>query len=205
MTIRFVLATRNRGKIAEFNHLFAGVSEIEVLSLHDLGEVAEVIEDGATFEDNAKKKACQVARSCGLIALADDSGLEVDALNGEPGVYSARFAGDEADDAANNRKLLELLSDVPAERRKARFRCVLALAVPNGANTAEVHLERGVCEGQIGWAPRGRNGFGYDPLFIPQGQNLTMAELPAQEKNRISHRARATRQMREYIMGKYSR
>lgn len=205
MTARFVLATRNRGKIAEFERLFKGVSEIEVLSLNDLGEVAEVVEDGATFEDNAKKKACQVAQSSGLIALADDSGLEVDALEGAPGVYSARFAGDGADDAANNRKLLELLSDVPTERRKARFRCALALAAPNVADAADVHVEHGVCEGQIGWSPRGHNGFGYDPLFIPQGGTLTMAELPAEEKNSISHRARATRQMREYILGRYCR
>jgi XTP/dITP diphosphohydrolase len=200
MITRLVLATRNRGKVREFRGLFEGVSGLEVISLHDIDKIPDIVEDGATFEENARKKASHVTAATGLLTLADDSGLEVDALDGAPGVYSARFAGDGADDAANNRKLLERLSHVPDARRSARFRCVLALAIPRATDGGEIHIEYGVCEGQIGWSARGNNGFGYDPLFIPRGQTKTMAELSPEEKNRISHRAQALRQMRSYIV-----
>jgi XTP/dITP diphosphohydrolase len=153
-----------------------------------LGHEFEVIEDGETFADNAKLKAVALCEATKIVALADDSGLEVDALDGQPGVYSARFAGPKAEDADNNRLLLERLRGVPAELRTARFRCVLALAEPSG----RVRLTDGTCEGLIVEAPRGEHGFGYDPLFEPRMHpGRTMAEIGPEAKNQISHRAQA--------------
>lgn len=160
---------------------------MELLSLKDFPGVPEAVEDGATFAENAVKKAVLVAEYTGAIALADDSGLEVDALEGRPGVLSARFAGRHGDDAANNRLLLQLLLGLPDERRTARFRCAIALATPEG----EVLTADGSCEGVIAHEPRGSNGFGYDPLFFMPEYGKTMAELPSDVKNRVSHRARA--------------
>jgi XTP/dITP diphosphohydrolase len=197
VTERLLVATGNRGKLAEIRQLFAGL-ELEVLALGDVGGAPEVIEDGDTFEANATKKAREVAQATGLLTLADDSGLEVDALGGAPGVRSARFAGEGATDGANNRLLLERLAGVEGPARTARFRCVLALADP-GSEGRGVHLESGVCEGRIVEAPRGAGGFGYDPLFIPEGEERTMAELLPQAKNRLSHRGRAMDRMRQHI------
>lgn len=186
--MKLVLATHNRGKVRELRELLSGTG-MEVVSLAAYPGVQEVKEDGTTFEENAIKKAREVAQAVGEIALADDSGLEVDYLDGAPGVYSARFAGEQHDDAANNRKLLQLMSGVPPEKRTARFRCVVAIATPGGkTETAE-----GTCEGLITTEPRGSGGFGYDPLFLVPAYSKTFAELDAAEKNLISHRGRALR------------
>lgn len=186
--MRLVLATRNEGKVREIREVLSGL-DVELLTLSDLPEVHE---DGATFSENAKKKALKVAELTGLPALADDSGLEVDALGGSPGVRSARFAGD---DDANNRKLLELLKGVPPERRTARFRCVLALAFPDG----RAYTVEGTCEGRIAEEPAGEGGFGYDPIFLVPERGLTFAQMTREEKNSISHRGRALRKLREVL------
>ena len=199
MTIELVLATKNPGKIREFRALLWDLPRLRVRSLDELGKLPDVVEDGKTFEDNAIKKAREIALSTGLLVLADDSGLEVDALGGRPGVYSARFAGRQGDDEANNDKLLAELARVPDGERAARYRVVLALADPGGPLGSEVHLEHGVCEGSILRARRGGAGFGYDPLFCPEGEQRSMAELPPEEKNQISHRALAAAKMRAFL------
>ena len=187
-----LIATRNLGKVREFADLFAG---LRVRSLDDFPDTAEVDETGSTFLQNACLKASSYARQTGLHALADDSGLEVDALNGAPGVYSARFAAN-ADagegDSANNAHLLAQLQTVPDDQRTARFRCVLALADPDGRILL---MAAGRVEGEILRAPRGKNGFGYDPLFLIATLGKTTAELPPPEKHRVSHRGIASRQM----------
>jgi XTP/dITP diphosphohydrolase len=187
--VKVVLASRNRGKLREIVPLLAGL-DLELVTVDEIAPDCELREDAATFEDNALAKARQAAAATGLAAIADDSGLEVDALDGAPGVYSARYAGLPSDDARNNAKLLAALRDVPAARRSARFRCVAAFVDP----TAGVELTRsGACEGEILPAPRGELGFGYDPLFLVPALGRTMAELPLDEKNRLSHRAAAFR------------
>ncbi|MGI6492939.1 MAG: XTP/dITP diphosphatase [Peptococcaceae bacterium] len=184
--MQLVLATRNEGKLRELTDLLAPYG-FEVLSLSSFSELGEIIEDGATFKENAIIKAAAVAKHTGLLALADDSGLEVDALDGAPGVYSSRFAGEGKDDLANNRKLLELLAGLPPERRTARFQCVVAIAWPDGS----MRTSTGTCEGVIAESPRGEGGFGYDPLFYVPEYGKTFAELDAAVKNKISHRAKA--------------
>lgn len=184
--MKVVLATRNAGKVREIEDILAPYG-FEVISMREFPELGDIIEDGSTFKENAMIKATTVAGQTGLIALADDSGLEVDALDGAPGIHSSRFAGEEKDDQANNRKLLELLSDIPAEQRSARFKCVVAIAEPDGW----VHLAEGSCEGIIINEPRGEGGFGYDPLFYVPDYDKTFAELDPAIKNKISHRARA--------------
>jgi len=184
--LKLVLASRNKGKLKELQSLLAGKG-VEVLCLDDFQGIPEIRETGTSFRENAVIKAKEASRLTGNLCLADDSGLEVDFLDGAPGVYSSRFAGMEKDDAANNRKLLKLLEGIPAERRTARFRCVIAIASPEG----RVETVEGICEGIIGTQPKGTNGFGYDPLFIVAGQGYTMAELAPEVKNRISHRAKA--------------
>jgi non-canonical purine NTP pyrophosphatase (RdgB/HAM1 family) len=199
MTTTLVLATKNPGKVREFRALFWDVPRLRVRALDELGKMPDVIEDGKTFEENAIKKAREIALVTGTLVLADDSGLEVDALSGRPGVHSARFAGRHGDDAANNDKLLAEMSRVPDGERVARFRVVLALADPKGPLGDEVHTEFGVCEGVILRARRGSQGFGYDPLFCPDGYELSVAELAPDEKNRISHRAVAAAKMRAFL------
>jgi XTP/dITP diphosphohydrolase len=190
--MKLVMATGNRHKLAEVRALVDGLS-IEVVALADAGIRGEIVEDQPTFEGNARKKAEEASQLTGWPALGDDSGLEVEALGGAPGVRSARYAGEPCDDGRNNAKLLATLAEV-APPRRARFRCLLALARP-GAPTI---VEAGACEGEIAFAPRGAGGFGYDPLFLlPSGQ--TMAELAPDEKNRISHRARAMGAMRPHL------
>jgi XTP/dITP diphosphohydrolase len=185
-----VVATRNPGKLREISHLLAGAG-IAVLGLDGFPGLPEVVEDGATFAENAAKKAETIAALTGRACLADDSGLTVDALDGAPGVHSARYAGTQGDDAANNRRLLRELAGVPLDRRQAAFCCVMALCRP-GEPTA---LFTGRVTGRILAAPRGHGGFGYDPLFLVDGCARTMAELPLDEKNRISHRGQALRQV----------
>ena len=195
MSRPLVFATRNRGKLVELRQLLPGV---DVLAIDEaaarLGrDIPEVVEDGDTFEANAIKKAREVSAATGLPALADDSGLEVDALGGAPGVYSARYAGEAAGDAANNAKLLVALAGVPADRRAARFHAVLALADVAGPLGAQVLTAHGTCEGLILDAPRGTGGFGYDPLFWFPDLSATFAELGVGTKGEQSHRARAMR------------
>lgn len=184
--MRLVLATRNSGKVKELQELLAEAG-VEVVSLAEYPGLPEVVEDGDTFQANAVKKARVVAEAVGELTLSDDSGLEVDYLDGAPGVISARFAGPQHDDAANNSKLLDLMDGVPWEKRTGRFRCVVAIAVPGG-NTETVE---GICEGFIATEPRGTEGFGYDPLFFVPAYKKTFAELNAAEKNLISHRGKA--------------
>lgn len=184
MINEIVLATGNKGKIREFSGLLEGVFG-RIISLNDLESPPEVVEDGATFRENALKKARAISAYSGKPALADDSGLAVDALGGRPGVYSARYAGEEATDRDNVTKLLTELGS--NENRNARFVCVLALVTPDGKEmTAE-----GTCDGVILTEPRGEGGFGYDPVFYLPEYGKTMAEIPPELKNKISHRARA--------------
>jgi XTP/dITP diphosphohydrolase len=194
-----LFATRNQGKVREFRELFASLQSIEIRTLDEVPPVPEVVEDADTFTGNAIKKAVETARASGLMTLSDDSGLEVDSLDGGPGVHSARFAGVQGDDAANNEKLIRLLKDVPFQHRTARYRVVLAFADVTGDLAVRPHTEQGVCEGRIRLEPAGRGGFGYDPYFEPQGFSRTMAELGADEKNRISHRGFASRRMRDFL------
>ena len=192
MIDKIVLATGNKGKLREFRGLLVGVFG-KIVSLNDLESPPEVTEDGETFRENALKKARAVAAYSGLPALADDSGLEAEALGGRPGVYSARYAGEGAADSDNIAKLLSELQGVV--NRKASFVCVLALVTPDGKEiTAE-----GTCEGVILTGPRGEGGFGYDPVFLLPEYNRTMAEIPAELKNKISHRARACESLVKHL------
>jgi len=193
-----IIATHNAGKLREFRDLLAGLP-VELRSLADVRPDLQVVEDGATFEANALKKAREVAAATGQLVLSDDSGLEVDALGGRPGVHSARYAGEHATDAQNNRRLLDELQGVPLDRRTARYRVVLALLEPDGRLAREPHLEHGTCEGRIGFEPRGENGFGYDPYFIPAGHSLTLAELSPAAKHALSHRGQAARKLRTFL------
>jgi XTP/dITP diphosphohydrolase len=186
-----LIATTNQNKLREYAAIFSGLP-LELRSLADVGITDDVEETGATFAENARLKAEFYAARSGLPALADDSGLEVAALGGEPGVRSARFAGPGASDAERNALLLKRLRDVPFHARLARFVCAIVLARPGG----EIELVEGVLPGVIDMEPRGSNGFGYDPLFYVLDENKTLAELPVEHKNQISHRAIAARAAR---------
>lgn len=196
MTTRLVLATRNRKKLAELDRILraAGV-QAELLTLDD-AHVPEVAETGATFEENAVLKAVATARASGLPAVADDSGLEVEALNGMPGVLSARWSGAGADDASNLRLVLEQTADVPDERRGAAFVCVAALASPDGL----VGTVQGRVAGRLLREPRGGGGFGYDPIFVPTGSERTTAQMSPEEKDALSHRGQAFRQVATLLL-----
>lgn len=183
---RLLVATHNQGKKHEYEELLAD-AEVELVSLADVGIAQTIPEEGETYAENALLKARGYAALSGLLTLADDSGIEVDALGGAPGVRTARYAGEDASDAERNALLLRAIAGVPEAQRTARFRCVIALAWPDG-RTAVVE---GVVEGRIATEPRGEHGFGYDPIFYVPEYGRTMAELPEQVKNRISHRARA--------------
>jgi XTP/dITP diphosphohydrolase len=189
---RLVVASLNRAKAREISAILRDEElGFEVLSLADFPEVALPPETGDTFSANARDKAGAAARKTGLPAIADDSGLEVDALGGEPGIRSARFAGEGASDEDRYRKVLDLMRDVPDGSRGARFRCAAAFAAPDGKEV----LAEGVCEGHVARQPAGTGGFGYDPIFVPEGHTCTMAELAAEEKHAISHRGRALRRL----------
>lgn len=198
--MKIVLATRNKHKVEEIKeiikiHLDGELySKLEILSVSDFSGIPDVEEDGKTFEENALKKAREVYKFTGLPTIADDSGIEVDFLNGEPGIFSARYAGRGATDEQNNAKLLKSLENVPIEKRTARFRCVIAYVDGEVERTFE-----GVVEGKVIFQPRGSGGFGYDPLFVPDGFDLTYAEMPRELKNRISHRARAMQKFIEFL------
>jgi len=190
-----LIATTNPGKFREFSELLADLP-LRLQSLADFPSAPEVAEDDDTYAANARHKALTIARWSGRSALADDSGLEVDALGGAPGVHSARYAGENQDSVANVAKLLRALAGVPPAERAARFRCVVVVACPEGTTlTAE-----GGCDGRIIETPRGREGFGYDPVFLYPPAGLTFAEMPAAMKHRVSHRARACAQLRERLM-----
>jgi XTP/dITP diphosphohydrolase len=186
--MRILIATMNEGKLREYQRLLTQVPGLELETMASLSMAVEVDEDRDTFAGNARKKATEIAAVAGVACLADDSGLEVDALGGRPGVHSARYAGEGASDARNNEKLLAELREVPDAERTARFRCSIVVVEADGRELAAVD---GACEGHIGRELRGTHGFGYDPLFIPAGYAQTMAELGPETKNEISHRAKA--------------
>lgn len=193
---KIIFATRNPGKLAELSRILAASRvAVDAGDLEDYPDMPEVAETGATFADNALLKARAVAAHTGLPAVADDSGLCVDALNGMPGVLSARWAGRPGDDEANLQLVLAQLSDVPADRRGAHFRCTAALVLPTGAE----HIAEGTVHGWLTGSPRGTNGFGYDPIFVPTSSQRTTAEMSPGEKDAISHRARALRALAPVI------
>jgi XTP/dITP diphosphohydrolase len=192
---KVLLATRNAKKLAELRRILAGVVQVELLTLNDVPPYDEAPETGATFADNALLKAREAARHTGLVAIADDSGLAVDALNGMPGVLSARWAGPAKDDAANLWLVLNQIADVPALRRGAAFVCAAVLVTPEGAE----HVVEGRVDGTLLTEPRGTGGFGYDPIFVPIGENRTTAEMLPAEKDAISHRGRAFRALAPYL------
>ena len=196
---KVVLATKNKGKIKECTRMFSNW-DVRILTMEDELNFPDVVEDGDTFEANARKKAEEIMKATGLPALADDSGLEVDALAGKPGVYSARFAGEHASDADNNAKLVSLMEHVPEDGRQARFVSVLAFALPEG----ETMLVRGTCEGQIVLEAAGTNGFGYDPHFYMPEKQRTMAELSPDEKNAVSHRGAAVRKLEAELKERFA-
>jgi len=192
---RIIVATNNAGKVQEIRQIL-GDLPFELLSLRDAGIDIKVEEDQDSFEGNARKKALEIAQYTGYPALADDSGLEVMALRGQPGVYSARFAGENATDEQNNAKLLKMMEGIPYEKRQARFCCAVVLAYPDG----RILQATGECYGRIGFKPSGSGGFGYDPLFIVEDLGKTFAELTPEEKNGISHRGIALRKLRELMV-----
>ena len=196
--LTIVLATSNHGKLLELRALLADLPLQLRSAAEVLGELPLIVEDGATFEENALIKARAIARATRMLSLADDSGLEVDALGGRPGVRSARFAHERATDAENNAALLRELEHIEEDARSARFRCVLSLVNP--WQESDVHVAEGSCEGSIARTPRGSGGFGYDPLFLVSGQNgKAMAELSEAEKNELSHRGRAVQALRSIL------
>jgi len=184
--LKIVVATKNKGKINELEYILRDLN-VQIVSQRDMNIDVEVEEDGTTFEENALKKATEIMKLSGEVTLADDSGLEVDYLNGAPRIFSARYAGEGASDADRNNKLLAELKDVPFEKRTARFVCVIAAVWPDGRKI----VTRGECHGIIHFKPVGNNGFGYDPIFFIPEYNRTMAELNSELKNKISHRAKA--------------
>jgi XTP/dITP diphosphohydrolase len=194
-----LLATRNAKKLAELRRILAPIVTVELLGLDDVPAYEEVPETGATFAENALIKAREGARHSGLPTVADDSGLAVDALNGMPGVLSARWSGRSGDDAANLRLVLAQLADVPDERLGARFVCAAALVVPAGA---DVDVVEEMMPGRLVRSPRGANGFGYDPIFVAAGNERTNGELTAAEKDAISHRGKAFRALARLMAGR---
>ncbi len=193
--MKVVLATHNRHKVEEIRDILSGL-DIELLSLDSFPEIGEIIEDGETLEDNARKKARTVFEATGLLSLADDTGLEVDALSGRPGVYSARYSGEGATYERNNVKLLDELKGIPPEKRTAKFRCVISII---GDSIDEIAV--GEIPGRIIDEVRGTNGFGYDPLFVADGHDITYAEMDSDLKNSLSHRARALDGAKKILTG----
>ncbi|MBI4673520.1 MAG: XTP/dITP diphosphatase [Chloroflexi bacterium] len=192
--MKLLIATHNRGKLSEYAEILEGLP-FELVTLDDVGIADDVEETGATLLENARLKALTYARQSGLRALADDSGLEVDALGGEPGVYSKRYAGESKSDAERNAYVLEKMRGVPQAKRTARFRCAIVIADAQG----QTWTSEGTCDGEIAFEARGTNGFGYDPIFIVNEVGKHMAELPNEVKNRVSHRGRAAIGARENL------
>ena len=194
---KIVVATGNKGKLSEIREILTGLS-VEIVSMSDIFDpIPEIAETGNTFISNAIQKADWVYEHSGIWTIADDSGLEVDALGGRPGVYSARYAGENCDSEANNRKLLTALDGVPEGKRTARFKCAIVFET---AHEQYISAE-GVCEGKIGFEPEGNEGFGYDPLFIPEGFEQTFAQLDSKQKHKLSHRGNALRLLKDKMHG----
>lgn len=191
---KIIFATGNEGKMREIREILSDL-DVEVLSMKEAGIKADIVEDGTTFEENAVIKAKTICELCGEITLADDSGLEIDYLNKEPGVYSARYMGEDTSYRIKNTNLIERLEGVPDEKRTARFVCAVAAAFPDGS----VKTVRETMEGRIGYEERGANGFGYDPIFFLPEYGCTSAELSMEEKNKISHRGKALRAIKEEL------
>lgn len=197
---KIIFATGNQDKMKEIREILSD-SEMEILSMKEAGIQTEVVEDGKTFEENALIKASAIAKEVSgkdWVVLADDSGLEVDYLNKEPGIYSARYMGEDTSYDIKNQNILERLEGVPKEQRTARFVCAIAAACSNG----ETKVIRGTIEGYIGWEPAGENGFGYDPIFYVEEYNCSTAQLPREVKNSLSHRGKALRAMKEILLGR---
>jgi XTP/dITP diphosphohydrolase len=195
---KLLLATRNQGKIVEFRRILDAIApgQIELVGLDQFPHLHDVDETGKTFEENALLKARQMSEASGLPAIADDSGLCVDALNGDPGIYSARWAGEHGNDRANLEKVLTQIKDVPDQARGAYFICVAALYLPDG----RTHCEEGRFYGQLLHSPVGENGFGYDPIFQPEGLTISSAQMSAEEKDAMSHRGKALRAIAPHVM-----
>ena len=198
MSHQLLLATRNKGKIEEFRRILDAIApgEIDLVGLDQFPHLHDVVEDGATFQENALKKAREMSIATGIPAIADDSGLCIDALNGDPGIFSARWAGMHGDDAANTAKVLEQLKDVPDQERQAHFTCVAALYLPDGRS----HCEEARFDGWILHAPIGEFGFGYDPIFRPDGFELSSAQMSAEAKDAISHRGKSLRAIAPHVI-----
>ncbi len=198
MQQRLVLATRNKGKLVEFRRILDVLApgEINLVGVEEFPDLVDVEETGATFEENALLKARYTANATGLPSISDDSGLCVDFLNGDPGIYSARWAGTHGDDQANLEKLLSELKGVDDDKRTAHFTCVAALAMPDG----RTHVEEGLFHGQILHAPVGQEGFGYDPIFQPLGMSISSAQMSPQDKDAISHRGKALRLIAPHVI-----
>jgi XTP/dITP diphosphohydrolase len=192
--LEIIVATKNEGKLREIRSILKDLS-FKLFGLNHFEDVPDVEEDGKSFSENGLKKARFYSKLFGRIAIADDSGLEVDALGGRPGIYSARYAGIGASDQENRKKLLTELEGVPISKRGARFKCAIAMVWPDGREV----ITEGSCRGKIGFKEVGKNGFGYDPLFIIPQYGKTMAQLSLQEKNRISHRGKALRKLRKVL------
>ncbi|MBI5327428.1 MAG: XTP/dITP diphosphatase [Deltaproteobacteria bacterium] len=193
--MKIVLATRNKGKTREIKEILKDL-KLEILTLNDFPDIPTPIEDGKSFKENALKKARFIAQKLNMPALADDSGIEVEALGKRPGIFSALYAGENATDEENNRKLLRELNDLPLEKRHASYMCVIALVSPAGKE----EIFDGNCDGLIALEPKGAGGFGYDPLFFVPEYGKTMAEFPPDIKNRISHRGRALAKLKNKLM-----
>ena len=198
MKRKVIFATSNEGKMKEVRSILEGL-DVEVLSMKEAGIWVEVVEDGTTLEENAAIKATAIQKECGEIVLADDSGLEVDYLNKEPGIYSARYMGEDTSYRIKNKSLIDRLEGVEGDDRSARFVCAIAAAFPDGT----VEITRGTIEGQIGYEEKGENGFGYDPIFYVPEYGCTTAELTLEQKNEASHRGKALRKMKEIMQAKY--
>ena len=198
MSHKLVLATRNQGKITEFRRILEELApgHIDLIGVDQFPDLVDVDETGSTFEENSLLKSRYTCLTTGLPAIADDSGLCVDALNGDPGIYSARWAGNHGDDQANIEKLLEQLKDVPDSKRTARFKCVASLVLPDGRE----QVSEGLFEGHILHAPVGENGFGYDPIFQPLGLSISSAQMSAQEKDLVSHRGKSLRSIAPHVI-----
>jgi len=194
--MEIVLATSNANKLREFREMFRDL-DVSIIALDRFSELPEMIEDGKTFAENALKKARTIAGHTGCITIADDSGLEVDHLCGRPGIHSARFAGEDADDEKNNEKLLMELDGIPEEKRGAQFTCFIALVDPDGRERVVQGSYRGVILTEY----RGGHGFGYDPLFLDAESDLTFSEMTAEQKNRVSHRSRAIQELKKFLPG----
>lgn len=198
MPHKLVLATRNQGKITEFRRILDDLApgQIELIGVDQFPDLVDVDETGSSFEENSLLKARYTSQATGLPAIADDSGLCVDALNGDPGIFSARWAGVHGDDQANLEKVLDQLKDVPDNLRSAHFMCVASLVLPDGRQ----QTAQGRFEGQILRAPIGANGFGYDPIFQPQGLNISSAQMSAEEKDLMSHRGKSLRSIAPHVI-----